>query len=417
MKAKFFFLLSATMFLFGCSDEQDTNDVVSVDKQYITKEAKATEQAIDFLNGLLPQTRSVGMSEVGSVYPWLKNASGNVTRSAGEDNDTLFFVVNFTNNHGYAIVSADEDTGNEVYAYVENGSYVPGDSIDNPGLKDFIEDMIKYADWTDIEPYSEPLQPIYNFEPWTIDTLFTPLLTTKWGQGAPFNTYCYSPSGELSVAGCVAIALGQIFTVHQYPSSYAGHTYSWSDMLTGIVPTNSAGQESAARLINDIGVLVDMQYSPSGSGAYTDSVHNCLDAFGYQSYEYYSGYDFGLCANSVNLGCPVYMSGARWDNSSWSYKGHAWVIDGILVRHQLEVQIGNEWVPYDVHRYVHCNWGWNGSGNGYFLSGVFDVRNRELMDNLQNPTSYYDVDRNYAYYRKMIYNISRRSLTPLGPLG
>ena len=45
------------------------------------------------------------------------------------------------------------------------------------------------------------------------------------------------------------------------------------------------------------------------------------------------------------------------------------------------------------------------------------LRNRELMDNLQNPTSYYDVDRNYAYYGKMIYNISRRSLTPLGPLG
>lgn len=42
----------------------------------------------------------------------------------------------------------------------------------------------------------------------------------------------------------------------------------------------------------------------------------------------------------------------------------AWVIDGFIH----ERKNGQEAV------YFHCNWGWYGDKNGYFLSNAFDVR-------------------------------------------
>ena len=415
MKKNYFLLCFLTL-LFSCNKEYDLVDGVSGQSgmRMLTAEEMAVQQAVAFLNDVRPQTRGIA-GLVGSVCP-LTNAGDITTRSTGTGNDTLLYVVNFANNQGYAITSADANTGCEVYALVDEGTFVPGDSIENPGFKQYMDDLMSYVvSDMDIGSYSSPLFPIPAHDFWSIDTLYTPILTTKWGQGFPFNTYCYSSDNELSAAGCVAVAIGQILSVHQQPTSYNGHTYSWSDILTGYAPTNNSGQESVARLINDIGVLVLMDYSPTGSGALTSNVYICLDAFGYQSYEYYDGYDFGLCANSVHLGCPVYISGSRYDESQNRLLGHAWVVDGILVRHQLEQQIGDEIVPVDVQRYVHCNWGWNGNGNGYFYSGVFDVRNRVLDDNMQDPTSYYNVDRNYEYNHVMIYNISPRVLGPVDP--
>ena len=43
--------------------------------------------------------------------------------------------------------------------------------------------------------------------------------------------------------------------------------------------------------------------------------------------------------------------------------GHAWVVDGYID------QIKNN----KRSKYVHCNWGWGGNHNGYFLSDVLNA--------------------------------------------
>ena len=46
--------------------------------------------------------------------------------------------------------------------------------------------------------------------------------------------------------------------------------------------------------------------------------------------------------------------------------GHAWVCDGSMI-------IMETSSTTIAKRYVHCNWGWGGSGNGYFDGDVLEV--------------------------------------------
>ena len=51
--------------------------------------------------------------------------------------------------------------------------------------------------------------------------------------------------GEFALAGCVAIAMGQIMAYHKQPSSYNGHEYDWDAILENeIVYPYSSGAES-----------------------------------------------------------------------------------------------------------------------------------------------------------------------------
>ena len=104
----------------------------------------------------------------------------------------------------------------------------------------------------------------------------------------------------------------------------------------------------------------------------------------------------------INNGRPVYMRGAREYilNGEVKRSGHAWVVDGVAIK---SVNIscfnpsgelaGTEKI---YQKLVHCNWGWNGRNNGYFIIGAF-----ENSYNLGDDTSLagfrpYNI-KNYVY--------------------
>ena len=43
--------------------------------------------------------------------------------------------------------------------------------------------------------------------------------------------------------------------------------------------------------------------------------------------------------------------------------GHAWTFDGLIASKK----------DGQIKYLIHCNWGWNGCKNGYYLSKVFDT--------------------------------------------
>lgn len=62
--------------------------------------------------------------------------------------------------------------------------------------------------------------------------------------------------------------------------------------------------------------------------------------------------------------------------------GHIWVIDGYAdgIRYkQYEDYNTGEIVKTEkeVLPLVHCNWGWGGQGNGYYLFNVFDMQYKD----------------------------------------
>ncbi|MBP5574037.1 MAG: C10 family peptidase [Bacteroidales bacterium] len=201
------------------------------------------------------------------------------------------------------------------------------------------------------------------------------LLTTKWNQNAPYNKFC--PGN--SYAGCVATAMSQVMNYWKYPTHGWGHHsyyhYQWGELAVDFsssvydfdkMPNGIAADsdpeyiDAIAKFMYDCGVAVDMDYSTDGSGAYSQDVPDAvLKYFGYTNRcRIYSRDAFDLAEfhqilkDQFDLGWPCYYSGSDTEGQG----GHAFVCDG-----------------YDENDLFHFNWGWSGSGNGFFAIDELNV--------------------------------------------
>ena len=199
-----------------------------------------------------------------------------------------------------------------------------------------------------------------------------PLVSTRWNQDCYYNEYCPETEGGWwwggpcghAYAGCVATAMGQVmkywnhpetgFGAHSYTHSeygeqsanFAATTYQWDQMPNEIWSSNDA----IATLLYHCGVSVNMNYGPNGSGAQSADVETALRSyFGYcgAKYRQKTGYQeeawIAMLKAELDQSHPLYYSGNSGDS------GHAFVCDG-----------------YDSNDLMHFNFGWSGSGDGYY---------------------------------------------------
>ena len=108
--------------------------------------------------------------------------------------------------------------------------------------------------------------------------------------------------------------------------------------------------DAVAKLMLHCGVAVDMNYGLSGSGSFSSDATTALNEyFKYDSRLYsrdiYTKAEWmDIIFDEISNGRPILYGGVTAQNA-----GHAFVFDG-----------------YDAEGLVHVNWGWSGSGNGYF---------------------------------------------------
>ena len=204
-----------------------------------------------------------------------------------------------------------------------------------------------------------------------------PLVSTHWNQDCYYNEYCPATSGGWwwdgpcghCYAGCVACAMAQVMKYWNYPetgfgshsyvhsqygeqsANFAATTYHWDQMPNDVWNNNDA----VATLLYHCGVSVNMNYSASGSGAYSADVETAMRSyFGYCGAKYREKNSYSeeawisMLKTELDLSHPIYYSGANGDS------GHAFVCDG-----------------YDNNDLVHFNFGWSGSGDGFY--STYDV--------------------------------------------
>lgn len=378
-KIKLYVLLFASIFLVACSNNENGEIIEPItNSSEITFNTipveEAQQQAIEFLKEMNSVTRSVANEEVASVYAWRSDDISKkipTTRSNTIANilpDTMLYIVNFGTEGGYVLVSADAKRQG-VVAYIESGSLTPSDEIDNPGFQLFLDEL--RDGYFRLDPDS--LHPINIPGMWEN---VQPMLQTRWGQNAPYNNNCYTSNGQQALAGCAAVAIGQIVAYHQYPTSYNGHSYDWSSILQSDVVSESdtIASNSVANLIHDIGVLIGMNYGVNGSSAYFSNTSNCWINFGY-TYQNNDSLTVDII-ESLKMDLPVYIRGTRYDDNGAPH-GHAWVIDGSYRGLVRELVISPNGIPKYKHKnynFVHCNWGWDGNNNGFFLFGEFNKK-------------------------------------------
>ena len=283
------------------------------------------------------------------------------------------YVFNGKEDDGFVLVSA-EDNARAVLGYADQGSFDPQNIPSN--MQVWLQMYAEELAYAALMPQADAS---HDKELGSQYPTIEPLLEqTQWGQGKPYNNQCPIVDGERSVAGCVATALSQIMYVHKYPEKGKGShsyklrngmtvsadfsqaTYDWDDMLprytTNAYTTTQA--DAVAELVHHVGVASDMQYSPSASGS--------SSGIALQGLNHYFGYDAGITplpkdympenkvlegiATDLKAGRPVYISAytTKWE-------GHAFVCDGM-----------------QSNGYLHINWGWNGTSDGYFSISALD---------------------------------------------
>ena len=299
---------------------------------------------------------------------------------------TLFYIFNDSLNHSFVIVAGD-DASYPILGYSKESLFntkIIGSNVEKwiDGYKKEIRYIIreKLLPTDDIKNewnflLDVPTRSLVNIE------VVAPLLKTKWNQSPYYNALCpydYSLASR-SVSGCVATAMAQVMKYWNHPSKGVGiHSYvhpkygtlsanfsitnyNWSNMPNLVTSSNN----DVATLMYHCGVSVDMDYSPSGSGAWTISQYspnqNCSE-YAFKNYFDYSTSSEGLARNDYSESTWISMLKSDLDygrpiiyTGQGSGGGHAFVCDG-----------------YDASNFFHFNWGWGGLYDGYFKVGALN---------------------------------------------
>jgi hypothetical protein len=387
---KFACALFSLVFLFSCSDESLPSDgelplnMQKISNRIVMEEAiNYVEEARVFLDEQSP-SKSRSSRAVNSVSALL---FGDVKASMMKSgkykdigvSDTLAYVFNFGDSSGFVIVSNDKRVETPLFAFAEKGTLING-KTDNPGLALFLKRLEGYvlesiAKSGKDEEKKEVMAvaqrgPLY---PIGARLVASRLVPVEWGQKEPFNDKleyrgCPNTSNGRVLAGCVATAVAHIMSYWKHPKAIGSTSYNWT-LLNSYThwddfPSSGSAREMVADLFERIGESVDMNYDCYGSGAQTWKGVEFLvkPSIGFTLYgnTYLRPYDILFVHMALQDYGPLIARGSNADG------GHAWVIDALL---SMYVPLAPN--PYTSY-YVHNNWGWNGSQNGYYFAGVYD---------------------------------------------
>ena len=319
------------------------------------------------------------------------------------NNEAVFYAFDMENG-GFVIVSA-EDAFVPVIGYSYKGFYPKAaDGLTNYGsyMENYI-DQITFIRDNNITADREVSDAWEHFLTENISQLLTitddkdvtPLVLSMWNQDSPYNIMCPAdaagPGGHV-YAGCVATCMSQVMHYWRYPfqgegqhsyycSGYGTQTanfgqteYDWDGMMNEIDASNPY---PIGEIQYHCGVSVDMQYSPSGSGAISADVDNAVrNYFRYDNAQFLEKSNFStsqwvaLLQNELDLCRPLYYSGRT------TTSGHAFVCDGYQ---------GTDF---------HFNFGWSGYGNGYY--SLYNVNGFYLHQ--KTVRYFYPTDADYPYY-------------------
>ena len=332
---------------------------------------RSSEDALSIARSFFMQSSSIATRNAADVQLVAVSSDLlNSTSTRSVTNGNAFYIYN--NAHSAYVIVSGDDRMKPVLGYSDNGSFI------TENLPVNILSWLEYynAAYENIKNgkkvFAEPKLLIRKSFPASISPLLGEI---NWNQDAPYNNACPMIQGQRSVTGCVATAMAMILKYYEYPAKGTGHysytsngvqysfdygntTFDWNNMLPQYSGTYTTEQADAvAQLMYACGVSVEMEYSPSSSGAYSFKVGQALiDYFGYDENlgyiyrEYFTSEEWmNLIKKEISEGRPVLYNGASKD------VGHEFVFDG-----------------YDTQDMVHVNWGWGGANNGYFEVASLD---------------------------------------------
>lgn len=304
------------------------------------------------------------------------------TRSGSASSDTIAYIINYSDEGGFAIVSAD-DRVFPILGYSHEGNFSLSNEI---AFENFISNIGSY-----IDAYSGGVSTRPNLEEYQEICEVPPIVDIVLGQRGPWDKYVIEEHPSCPT-GCVAVASALVMSYSRRSMTYHDEHFNFRAMTKAIhkkqtnddsvdleIDENGVIQpiysyetavDKMAKLLYWIGKDVNMSYSPSRSGALSIDAFNLCSQLKFTVPSGFADFNIIDITNYLQNGCIIYMRGS----------GHAWVCDGF-------VAVVDKKCHTNIYQtYVHCDWGWYGSGNGYFTGDVFSVSSSNYR-----PSNYFAV--------------------------
>lgn len=324
--------------------------------------------------------------------------------------DTIAYVL-YTDNEKCAVISADNRVSSPLLGYVNVKDLYPYEydnydfSVRDIVLKGFVD--YTYSEIVKYEQQKDSMEQVINeklnvgvqtrspnnyvdviryVDETGWDTLQVgPLLEVAWKQGSPYNLtakeFGTCEDGFYVTTGCGPIAIAMIMSYWKYPSRYLGFGIYW-DINWDAITANPTMQMGDAYLTN-LTTLIAVIGRDSGTTYNCESHGQAPDYYDWIINHGYTGdgsfdYSFSRVKNSLDDGCPVYISGHSTEN------GHGWVTDGYRIlqrsRRKIIMRINTTdgsitnidgGVEYQTQKYLNHNWG-RGNRESWLVDGCFD---------------------------------------------
>lgn len=217
MKRLLHLALLNCLILASCSDDKlaelsQINDNNSCQENFIPLDEAIKTAEVEFSK--IYETRSSNSLRVANyeyLYPKTKS----------EDSEELygFYVVNFDDNSGFALLSADRRR-EELYGISNEGSLHLSDTLFNVGLKCYLNTIRN--DSIIFRPFNPNPGVVIPKESVTVHGPLLQGFMSKFHQSYPYNKYCPMIDGKYTLAGCVPVAVSTVMGFHQWPKSITG---------------------------------------------------------------------------------------------------------------------------------------------------------------------------------------------------
>lgn len=272
-----------------------------------------------------------------------------------------YYVFAGPDNQGFVIVAGD-DRAKGVLAYGD----CPID-LDNvpPNVQWFLDQYTEQMEYLITHPDVQTTAPARDG---STPPMVEPMITTQWGQRTPYRNQCPQVDGVLCVTGCVATGMAQVMNYWKFPPelpALPAYTTSTLRLSVPALPATAVNWElmrdtykantytedegaAVATLMRYCGQACEMDYTITGSGAWTGDALASFKKFGYDhNATLLTRVNFddeewnALILEDLTQGRPVSYVGKAIDS-------HFFILDG-----------------YDGSKY-HINWGWDGLYDAYY---------------------------------------------------
>lgn len=362
--------LCAILALSACTNNDEIVDDTKFQDSKLTQVISIAKEAyVDFYGNAVRATNFLDVSP--------RNTYTYCTKSSrSEAPDTLFYVVNFGEQEGFAIVS-NRSGIDPLIGISDSGHYNPHEVHVNTNFQHYMDGVIETLSSSSDDHSGLIIRR-------DLVENCPPKVLVEWGQGEPYNAYC-----DNGLTGCSNTAMAMIMSYFEQPADIAMTAGYWDVHIMQLdweamklhrrqpdrcYEDDAEGtHEMLSKLLRQIGCDANstyLTYSDGGAGTATNP-YTALNVIGRYGFSHTPPVNFSNVDYKYYLrNNYILFAFGFLENSN---KGHGWVFDGFKRYRYNGMNYFED--------FCHYNWGWDGQENGYFRAGIFDVTQADSYDN------------------------------------